>query len=196
MSGALPDAVPLPPPPGGALGVFARALGLLNQGVLALSILALLAACGVLSTSVFLRYFLKVPTDWQDEVSVFLLVGATFLSAAHVQARRGHIGIEAVAGLLPPAVNAARQALCDLLSLLFCAFFTWKSWTLWYEAYSEGQTTSSSWAPPLAIPYGLMCAGMTLLTLQLVLQCLLHLFARTGPSAPAMPVHAGAGEQP
>ena len=190
MSGALPDVVSLPPPPGGVLGVFARALGFLNTSVLVLSILALLAACGVLSTSVFLRYFLKVPTDWQDEVSVFLLVGATFLSAAHVQARRGQIGIEAVASLLPAGVNAVRQALCDLLSLLFCAFFTWKSWTLWYEAYSEGQTTSSSWAPPLAIPYSLMCAGMTLLTLQLVLQCLLHLFARRGDASP-VPVTAG-----
>jgi hypothetical protein len=40
------------------------------------------------------------------------------------------------------------------------------------EAYREGQTTSSAWAPPLAIPYGLMFAGMLLLSLQLLLQVL------------------------
>ena len=34
----------------------------------------------------------------------------------------------------------------------------------------DGQTTSSSWAPPLAIPYGLMALGMSLLSLQLLLQ--------------------------
>jgi len=34
----------------------------------------------------------------------------------------------------------------------------------------EGQTTSSSWAPPLWIPYGLMAAGMSLLGLQLAVQ--------------------------
>ncbi len=144
----------------------------INQLAIGVSMLALLLACVVLSTSVFLRYFLKVPTDWQDEVAVFLLVGATFLSAGHVQARRGHIGIEAVAGLLPPSVNALRRRLCDAASLVFCAFFSWKSWALWLEAWTEGQTTSSSWAPPLAIPYGLMSVGVTLLTLQLLLQCL------------------------
>ena len=36
---------------------------------------------------------------------MFLLVGAIFLAARRVQAQRGHIGIEAVAALLPPRAN-------------------------------------------------------------------------------------------
>jgi TRAP-type C4-dicarboxylate transport system permease small subunit len=101
---------------------------------------------------------------------VFLLVGAIFLSGAYVQARRGHIGIGLLAGLLPPRWDRLRRQLCDLLSLLFCAFFSWKSWTLLVEAVGESQTTDSTWAPPLWIPYSLMAIGMTLLSLQLALQ--------------------------
>ncbi len=162
-------------PTQGLLGACARVLNLIHRLASTVSMLALLAACVVLTTGVFLRYFLKVPTDWQDEMAVFLLVGATFMSAGAVQARRGHIGIEAIASLLPPGVERARRLFCDVASLAFCAFFTWKSWTLMLEAWTEGQTTSSSWAPPLWIPYSLMSVGMTLLTIQLLLQCLLAL---------------------
>ena len=156
-------------PEGGILGGINRLMQGLNTGIMFLSSLALLAASLILCSSVFLRYFLKSPTDWQDEMSVFLLVGATFMCAAYVQSQRGHIGIEAVASLLPPLVNRIRLVFCDLVSFLFCSFFSWKSMLLLHEAWVDGQTTSSSWAPPLWIPYGFMTLGMTLLSLQLLL---------------------------
>ena len=91
------------------------------------SIALVLAAC-VLTYSVVVRYFLKYSTDWQDEMSVFLIVGAVFMSAAAIQAQRGHIGIEAIVGLLPQAGQSRPQILLvDLASLAFCAFFAWKS---------------------------------------------------------------------
>jgi TRAP-type C4-dicarboxylate transport system permease small subunit len=154
-----------------------RALRLVNRAMLGLGMLALLAAALVLTSSVVTRYFLKASTDWQDETAVFCLVGATFLCGAFVQSLRGHIGIEAVAGLLPAWANRLRLAGVDAMCAAFCAFFSWKSWTLWHEAWADGQTTSSSWAPPLWIPYALMAAGMTLLTVQVALQLVASLNA-------------------
>lgn len=150
-----------------------RALGLFNRLLMAASMLAIVGAAGVLTLSVIERYFLKIPTDWQDETAVFLLVGITFLTGAAVQARRGHVCIEAVSALLPPRVDRARERVGDVISCLFCAFFAWKSWTLLHEAIVDGQTTDSTWGPPLWIPYSAMAVGMTLLTLQLGLQGLL-----------------------
>lgn len=160
------------PPRHGPLGLLAAALTGVNRLVVGLSMVAVIAACLVLTAGVVMRYFFNTPTDWQDEVSMFLLVGSIFSCGAAVQAQRGHIGIEAVAGLLPAAVNRLRVWLCDVTSLLFCGFFCWKSWTLLHEAWAEGMTTSSTWAPPLWIPYGLMSVGMTLLSLQLLIQVL------------------------
>jgi TRAP-type C4-dicarboxylate transport system permease small subunit len=152
------------------LGRLSRGLDRINRLLVGVSMLAMLVASGILTSSVATRYFFKVSTDWQDEASVLLLVGATFLSGAYVQSHRGHIGIGLLAGLIPVRWNRMRAWLCDLLSFLFCSFFAWKSWALWLEAWREGQTTDSTWAPPLWIPYGLMALGMTVLALQLALQ--------------------------
>jgi TRAP-type C4-dicarboxylate transport system permease small subunit len=148
----------------------ARALVQVNRGMMLLGMAALLASACILTSSVVTRYFLHASTDWQDEASVFCLVGATFLCSAFVQAIRGHVGIEAVSSLLPAAANRLRIALVDLGCLAFCVFFAWKSCTLLREAWVEGQTTSSSWAPPLWIPYLLMSLGMILLSVQLAVQ--------------------------
>ncbi|MBI4984153.1 MAG: TRAP transporter small permease [Rhodocyclales bacterium] len=175
-----------PRPPGGGAGSLLafceRAMALANRAILVPCMLALVAAAGILTYSVLARYFFKISTDWQDEASVFLLVGATFLSGAYVQSVRGHIGIEAVASLLPPAVNRWRMILVDAASCAFCTFFAWKSWTLLHEAWVDGQTSSSSWGPPLWIPYSMMAVGMSLVGIQLLLHFLARVAVREGRS--------------
>jgi TRAP-type C4-dicarboxylate transport system permease small subunit len=123
-----------------------------------------------LTYSVVTRYFLRLSTDWQDEFSVFCIVGAVFMSAAAIQAQRGHVGIEAIVGLLSPGVNRVRVLLVDIASFAFCAYFSWKSYWLLHEAIVENHHSSSTWGPPLWIPYTLMTVGMTLLSVQILLQ--------------------------
>ncbi|MGL5165971.1 MAG: TRAP transporter small permease [Afipia sp.] len=150
-----------------------HALALCNRIIVVLAAIALILACLILSYSVLTRTLFHSPTYWQDEAAVFLLVGATFMTAAFVQSQRGHIGIEAFVGVLSPVANRIRLVLVDIASLAFCAFFAWKSWTLAHEAWVDGQVSNSMWSPPLAIPYVLMAAGMTLLCVQILLQILL-----------------------
>jgi TRAP-type C4-dicarboxylate transport system permease small subunit len=156
-----------------------RALAYCNNIIVVLAAIALIAACAILSYSVIGRALFHSPNYWQDEAAVFLLVGATFMTSAYVQGQRGHIGIEAFVGLLSPMINRIRLWLVDVVSLLFCGFFAWKSWTLTHEAWVDGQVSNSMWSPPLTIPYGLMAAGMTLLCLQILLQIVIPL---TGPA--------------
>jgi TRAP-type C4-dicarboxylate transport system permease small subunit len=156
-----------------------RALDFCNNVIVVVAAVALVAACVVLSHSVLTRALFHSPNYWQDEAAVFLLVGATFMTAAYVQGQRGHIGIEAFVGLLSPMVNRVRLWLVDVASLLFCAFFAWKSWTLAHEAFVDGQVSNSMWSPPLAIPYGLMACGMTLLCVQILLQIAIPLAGAT-----------------
>jgi len=172
QGGIAPATTEASPPVNAVAGVIEGLLKPLNRLIVRLSQVALIAAAVVLTYSVTARYFLGIATYWQDEMAVFLLVGATFMSAAFVQAQRGHVGIEALAGLLPAGIDRARRLAVDALSLAFCAFFAWKSWTLTHEAWVDGQVSSSTWAPPLWIPYVVMALGMSLLSLQLLLQVL------------------------
>jgi TRAP-type C4-dicarboxylate transport system permease small subunit len=147
-----------------------RLMSGVNKLMVFLGSLALVAASVILSYSVASRAFFEATTDWQDEAAVFCLVGATFLCGAYVQQIRGHVGISAVSTMLSKSVNRARILLIDIASCAFCTFFAWKSWTLFHEAWVDGQVTASSWAPPLWIPYVMMSIGMTLLAIQILLQ--------------------------
>lgn len=177
----------------GLLGTGDRALKRVNHVIMLLGGIALVCACLVLSYSVVIRYVLHEPTDWQDEMAVFLIVGATFFSAAAVQSKRGHVAIEALTGLLSPRVNRARLLMADIISFVFVAFFAWKSWTLLHEAWVDGQVSQSSWGPPLWIPYILMAGGMTLLGVQFILQIaeeILYGAEKAGWAAPKIGVGA------
>ncbi len=162
----------------GALGMLERAMTGVNRAMLFVGMVTLVVASLVLTYSVFSRYLFKAATDWQDEVAVFSIIGCVFLCGAWVQSLRGHVGIEAIASVLPARVNRVRVVVVDILTTLFCAFFAWKSWTLFHEAWVDNMTTSSTFSPPLTIPYGLMASGMTLLVVQLVLQSITHFAAR------------------
>jgi len=74
-------------PIAGAAGPVGWVIAALNQAIVIVSSVALLGAALVLTYSVIVRYFLKFSTDWQDEMSVFLIIGAVFMSAAAIQAR-------------------------------------------------------------------------------------------------------------
>ena len=157
-------------PRSGALGSIQIAVSGLNSVLAVGSAFAIAAAGAVLTWEVMGRYFFAIASDWQDELSTFLLIGATFAAAGWIQSKRGHVAIDALTHILPPGIDAVRKVMADLFSFMFVTFFAWKSWALFYEAWDEGQTTPSAWGPPLWIPYGCMALGMSLLSVQLLLQ--------------------------
>src|SRR5262249_14643259 len=88
-----------------------RILAFINNLMVKASSIALVAAGFVLTYSVIVRYFLKISTDWQDETSVFLIIGAVFLSSAAVQALRGHVAFVALVEFFTGCVCGTRQGL-------------------------------------------------------------------------------------
>jgi TRAP-type C4-dicarboxylate transport system permease small subunit len=147
-------------------------LSALNRCLIVAGSIGLMVAALILSYSVVARGLWGAATEWQDEASLFFLVGAIFLCVAYVQEKRGHVGIQAFELWLGAGPRRVLHRCTDLVSLLFFSFFTSKCWDLLHDAWVDGQVTNSTWAPPLWIPYALMFAGMLLLSLQLLVQVL------------------------
>ncbi len=131
-----------------------------------LSALAIVLAAFVLTYQVIVRYILKVPTIWEIEFSVYLMIFATFVGAAYGLKEGAHINIDMITRLLPPRVNRRLSLITSLLSLIFCILVAWKGWGMWWEAAAKGWRSESLWGPPLAIPYLFLPLGMTLLSIQ------------------------------
>ena len=165
------------PPPAdvpreGILGQIQRVVTWLNELTAVFAALAIASAGLILTWEVIGRYFLAIPSDWQDELSAMLLIGATFASAAWTQARRGHVAIDAIGHILPPGIDRIRRRAADIIACLFCAYFAFKSFELFREAWDEGHTTPSAWGSPLWIPYGSMAIGTALLAIQQAIQAI------------------------
>jgi len=149
---------------------FAQAVKGFNVLTGYLSGITIVVTSAIVCYGVVMRYYFSSPTDWGLELSIFLLIIATFMSAGYTQLQRGHVSIEVLEHVLSPRINKWRYLVGDALSLVFCAFLAWNSWEFFREAFADGRVTNSTWAPKLWIPYLFMFIGMTALSLQQLVQ--------------------------
>jgi len=137
-----------------------------------LSALAILLSSLVLTYEVIMRYFLKIPTIWEVETAIYLGVLATFMGAAYGLKDGAHINIDLLTRTLPLSIQRKLEKGTSVLALLFCIYVAYKGWGLFWEAYIKGWRSDSLWGPPLSIPYFFLPLGLTLLSLQLIVQIL------------------------
>lgn len=146
-----------------AVETFNRVMYWFSAGAIVLSSL-------ILTYEVVMRYFLKIPTIWEIEASIYLGVLATFMGAAYGLKDGAHINIDLFVRALPPGAQRTLERITSSLALLFCAYVAFKGWELFWEAFSKGWRSESMWGPPLAVPYLFLPLGMSLLSLQLLIQ--------------------------
>lgn len=148
----------------------ARIIERFNRVMYWLSASAILLSSLVLTYEVVMRYFLKIPTIWEVETAVYLGILATFMGAAYGLKDGAHINIDLLTRLLPLKVQRKLQMITSVLALLFCLYVAYKGWGLFWEAYIKGWRSDSLWGPPLSIPYFFLPLGLTLLSLQFIIQ--------------------------
>lgn len=148
----------------------AKAVESFNRVMYWVSAAAIVLSSFILTYEVVMRYLLKIPTVWEIESSIYLGVLATFMGAAYGLKDGAHINIDLFVRALSPGAQRLLERITSSLAFLFCAYVAFKGWELFWEAFSKGWRSESMWGPPLAVPYLFLPLGMSLLSLQLLIQ--------------------------
>jgi TRAP-type C4-dicarboxylate transport system permease small subunit len=143
---------------------FVRAVYRLSTACAALAAVMLLAAALVITWSVVYRA-MGASTYWEIEFSVFMMVGSLFLASPYCLATRGHVGVDLLTHYLPPRPARAIGLAIAVVGLGVCIYLAWAGALQTLHAFTIGERTESSWAPPkwplfLSMPVGL---GLTAL---------------------------------
>ncbi len=120
---------------------------------------------------VVMRYLIKRPTTWVNDISEILLVYCTFLGGAWVLRVGGHIKVDVVVTLMRQRQQVFMGIIQDILSLFFCIVFTWITWeSLWDSIITQERTAGGLFSVPLWAVYVVIPFGALLLCLQLIRQ--------------------------
>lgn len=148
-----------------AVSSVSRALGAFATFLLGL---AMLGVCQM----IFVRYILREATIWQTDFVVYSATAAIFVGAPYVLLKKGHVGVDVIEHLVSDATRLKLRLAGCVLGLVFCVIMLVAGWINFHEAWVNGWTAPTVWAPPLWIPYSAVPIGFAMLCLQYVAEIL------------------------
>jgi len=119
--------------------------------------------------------YAKIPTVWQTELAIYLLMMATYVGAAYGLKHGAHIHIDIVVDRLPPRSRELIFLAVSIPAFAIAGTIAGYAWPMWWEAYEAGYHSESLWGPPLIFPYILLPLGMSFLAIQY----LVHIVRKT-----------------
>ncbi len=128
--------------------------------------------CIIVIYDVFMRYLIKRPSNWVDEISEFFLVYLTFFGAAWVLRIGGHTRIDILETLMKRERSKVILGVYQrILSLIFCTVFTWVTWeTFWDSLITQERTGGGLFSVPLWPVLMVIPFGGALLCIELIIQ--------------------------
>lgn len=159
-----------------------RGRGLLDHIINFMAFLAafmLIFVMLLVCAEVVMRYFLRKPIAWELEVTEYLLIFITFLVAAWVLKREGHVKVDIFVNLVKPRIQVLFGIVTSAIGVIVCLVFTWYGAVVTIDHYRENiiiprSLLGAPYAPILAI----IPIGMFFLMLQFIRRTLGYLNQR------------------
>jgi len=132
-----------------------------------------IAAAGLLvfmtlstSAEVVMRYFLGRPTLWTAETSEYSIVFITFLGAAWVLRREGHVGLDIMLDRLKSESRALLNAITSIFGAILCLVATWSGAEVTWDFFQRHVVLLTALEPPKFIIFAVIPVGFFLLFAQ------------------------------
>ena len=128
----------------------------------------------LLFVNVVMRYVFRIPLNWVEETSLYLMVWIVFVGGSIAIRTRGHMAIDLLPLALSPPNRRLLALVVALASLVFFAVFFWYSLEHTLRVLSINQLTpvmqAPMWLTYLAMPVGSLL--MALRTIQSIVHTL------------------------
>lgn len=119
-----------------------------------------------------------VPSDWTEELGIYLLVWVSLLGSALTYRDRGHLGVDYIVSKFDPAARKWSAIFVELCVMFFAGFaLCYGGWQLVRETLSAGQLT-----PVLQWKAGYVYAVVPLSGVFFVAFAVEHLFTTPSPA--------------
>jgi TRAP-type C4-dicarboxylate transport system permease small subunit len=148
--------------------MWVRAINWLSEASGYISAIIIMVASLVVLHQVALRYFFGLPTIWQTEMTIYLLMFTTFVGGAYGLKHNAHVGVDIFSIKLSPKGQAYLRIITGFFCLALTIIVSWKAFEMWWEATHKGWISDTLWGPKLTYPYLILPVGMLLISLQYI----------------------------
>jgi TRAP-type C4-dicarboxylate transport system permease small subunit len=134
--------------------------------------LTLWVLTGFVVLSAIMRYFLRRPFNFTEELVGFLFLASVFLAIPSTTVRREHINVPLLVNVLTPKLRKIAEVIAALVMIAFAAVFTWESWK--FTAFSfEIDARSEQMELPVGIWQAAMPIGIGLMGVVAIVRLLI-----------------------
>jgi len=120
----------------------------------------------IIGVAIASRYFLNRPMGWVTEISEYSLLYITFLVAAWVLKKEGHVKMDIVLNRLNPGTESMTNVITSAISAIVCFILTWYGAKVTWELFQTGYFTPTLLELPKFIIIAIIFIGSFLLFIQ------------------------------
>lgn len=131
-----------------------------------LATLLLVCIVAINTANVIGRYVFSAPIGWAEEVMLYFLIGAVFLTFVKITRDAAHVRMDMLVRSMPRRFRIAMETAVDAITMLVCLTAVYAGAPIVMKLIEFDQRSDSSHIPMAlpqgVIPFGFACAALVL----------------------------------